>query len=72
MISIAYGMKCENLFVDLGIPHTNQITHRHFIQNKGKHDFFLDIDPVVLPREKLYKLSSDVITPVARAIDLLV
>lgn len=71
LISIAYGMKCENLFVDLGIPHTNQITHRNFIQNKGKHDFFLDIGPVVLPHEKLYKLSSDVKFSVERAINLL-
>lgn len=71
LISIAYGKKCENLFVDLGIPHNNQITHENFIQNNGKHDFFLDIDPVVLPHKKLHKLSSDVKFSVERAIELL-
>lgn len=68
LISIAYGMKCENLFGDIEIPRSNQITHDSFIENKGNHDFFLDIEPVVLSHEKLDQLSRRVKSAVTTAI----
>jgi hypothetical protein len=73
LISIAYGMKCQNLFDSIGIPANNQINHQSFLDNKNKClEFLLDIDPVILSDQKLHQISNNVIVPVARAIDLLV